>query len=300
MKEKIYFHIPGFFEFFNLNKTLVEFMKKSPEYFYDDFEIGSIYGTFPNAIWNGGRVCFGICFKQTMIDIIEYFNKNNIPLRYTFTNSLLSNEHTYDTYCNLIMKLSDNGFNQVLVNNDVLENYIRTKYPKYKIISSTTKRIVDKNKLNDEMNKDYHLVVLDYDLNKDFDYLKTIVEKDKIEILVDELCKHNCPYRKKHYEILARAQLEYSNNSGFTCDYTNVQNGNIGFEKIRNNKNFIDRNQLNQYIEMGFKNFKLVGRNTDINFVIDSYIHYFVKDEFKEKMKIEFITSLNKKNMIDI
>lgn len=300
MSNKIYFHIPGFFEFFNLNKTLIELMKTNPDYFYDDFEIGSIYGTFPNAIWNGGRVCFGICFKETMIDIIKYFNNNNIPLRYTFTNSLLNDNHVHDTYCNLIMKLSDNGFNQVLVNSDILEGYIRENYPNYKIISSTTKRIIDKDKLNSEMKKDYYLVVLDYDLNKDFEYLRSIKDKEKIEILVDELCTHNCPYRKEHYEKLAYAQLEFSNDSGFICSYSNVNNGSVGFEKIRENNNFIDRNSLEEYKNMGFINYKLVGRNTDINFVIDSYIHYFVKDEYKEKVKLQFLISLNNKNLVDI
>lgn len=300
MKQKIYFHIPGFFEFFNLNKSLIEMKKENPEYFYDDFEIGSIYGTFPNAIWNGGRVCFGICFKETMVKIIKYFNDNNIPLRYTFTNSLLTEDHVNDTYCNLIMQLSDNGINQVLVNNNTLEEYIRTKYPKYKIISSTTKRITNKKNLEKEIKKDYYLVVLDYDLNKDIEYLNSIKEKNKIEILVDELCMHNCPYRKEHYKQFSISQLEFSNQNSFVCNYSNIDNDNIDFNEISKNVNFITRDELEKYKKMGFINYKLVGRNTNINFVIDSYIHYFVKDKYKNEVKFKLLMSINNENLIDV
>ena len=70
-----------------------------------------------------------------------------------------------DTYCNLIMRLADNGMNQVLVNSPVVEQYIRDNYPSFPLISSTTKRITDTKELISELGKDYRLVVLDYDLN---------------------------------------------------------------------------------------------------------------------------------------
>ena len=79
-------------------------------------------------------------------------------MRFTWTNSLLTEEHLQDTYCNLIMRLADNGMNQVLVNTPVLEQYLRQKYPGYQYISSTTKRILDPEKLRDELKKDYFMV----------------------------------------------------------------------------------------------------------------------------------------------
>lgn len=290
MNDIIYFHIPGFFEYFSLNKKLIELMETKNECFIENYKIGSIYGSFPNAIWNGGRVCFGICFKEDIEECVRFYNEHNIPLRYTFTNSLIDVKHLNDTYCNMIMEVSNNGFNQVLVNSSILEEHIRKNYPKYKIISSTTKRVIDKNELNEELDKDYHLVVLDYDLNKDFDYLELIKQKDKIEILVDELCGDKCPYRKEHYNFYADSQLNFKKNNAFECKFLEKSINN--FDEIKNNHNFISNKEINKYIDMGFRNFKLVGRLININFVIDSYVYYLVKPEFQNQIKLELIKSI--------
>ena len=47
----------------------------------------------------------------------------------------------------------------------ILEEYIREWYPNFKITSSTCKEIKDINEVNAELEKDYHIVVLDYNLN---------------------------------------------------------------------------------------------------------------------------------------
>ena len=118
-------------------------MKDYPYAFREGYKIGSVYGTFPGAIWNGGRVVFGITGKSDMKKILDLYNSRGIPVRFTWTNCLIEEKHVQDTYCNLIMKLADNGLNQVLVNAPVLEEYIKKEYPKFPRISSTTKRIVD-------------------------------------------------------------------------------------------------------------------------------------------------------------
>jgi hypothetical protein len=59
MSDKIKFYIPDFYNLYGLNIKLLELLWEYPEYFYDNIEIGAIYGTFPGAIWNGGRVMLG-------------------------------------------------------------------------------------------------------------------------------------------------------------------------------------------------------------------------------------------------
>ena len=72
------------------------------------------------------------------------------------------------------MQAADNGMNEVLVVSSILESYIREKYPNFKINSSTCKEIRDIDNLNAELEKDYALVVLDYNLNNQFDLLEQI------------------------------------------------------------------------------------------------------------------------------
>ena len=124
-----------------MNQVIINLMKEYPEKFRDNYEIGSVYGTFPGAIWNGGRAVIGVTQKSDMEKIISTYNSFGVPVRFTWTNSLIEEKHLDDTYCNLIMSVADNGKNQVLVNKQILEDYLRKRYPDFKYISSTTKRI---------------------------------------------------------------------------------------------------------------------------------------------------------------
>ncbi|MBR6345401.1 MAG: hypothetical protein IKR70_06680, partial [Lachnospiraceae bacterium] len=56
---KIYYHLPGLFEFYELYKEFLVLYREHREYFYDWCEIGSIYGAPGDCIWGGGRVGYG-------------------------------------------------------------------------------------------------------------------------------------------------------------------------------------------------------------------------------------------------
>ena len=115
----IYWHLPGLCYFRALNQVLMNLMKDYPEHFREGYRIGSVYGTIPGAVWNGGRAVFGFVGKGDIQRVLDLYNSRGIPARFTWTNSLLEEKHLQDTYCNLIMRLGDNGLNQVLVNRDV-------------------------------------------------------------------------------------------------------------------------------------------------------------------------------------
>lgn len=42
--KKIYYHLPGLFEFYDLYSAFLPLFREHREYFYDNCEIGSIYG----------------------------------------------------------------------------------------------------------------------------------------------------------------------------------------------------------------------------------------------------------------
>lgn len=63
----IYWHLPGFAYFRYLNQVTINLMKDYPEAFRDGYKVGSVYGTFPGAIWNGGRAVFGLTSKEEML-----------------------------------------------------------------------------------------------------------------------------------------------------------------------------------------------------------------------------------------
>lgn len=284
--EKVYWHLPGFCYYRQLNYAVITLMEKYPEAFREGYRIGSVYGTFPGAIWNGGRVVMGSAGKRDIEATLNLYNSKGVPVRFTWTNSVLEEKHTYDTYCNLIMRLADNGLNQVLVNSQVLADYIRREYPRFPMISSTTKRIIEPERLFRELDEDYFLVVLDYDLNHNEEVLKRLEEQGsgKIEILVNEVCTPGCTRRTEHYEQQSRAQLEFDVKDIFPCPNANP---NKTFAECMKRPAFISNDEIGNYIERGFVNFKIAGRGMPQQYVLDAYLYYLVKEEKREFIKKE-------------
>ncbi|MCR5502824.1 MAG: hypothetical protein K6F53_07430 [Lachnospiraceae bacterium] len=291
-KQTIFWHLPGFCINFYLYQVLLRLMKTEPGKFQENYRIGSVYGTFPGAIWNGGRAVFGITSRSDMQKIIETYNREKIPVRFTWTNSLIEEKHLDDTYCNLIMETADNGMNQVLVNTKILEDYLKERYPDFLYISSTTKRLTDRELIRKELSGDYFLVVLDYDLNHDMEFLRTIRdEADKIEILVDEICFPNCPKRKEHYREESLAQLNFDKGTPFPCPNRTKT---PSFEECKKRPAFISREEIPEYAGMGFHHFKLVGRGLPQSMLIDSLLYYLVKPGCEEEIRNRIAKELDK------
>ncbi len=286
--DKIYFYLPDFYDKYHLNVIVCDLLRMYPQYFYDDIKIGAVYGCFPNSIWNGGRVVLGGASKEEIDFTVEEYNKRGIPIRYTFTNPLLEEKHLYDTYCNLCMEAANNGENEVIVNSPILEAYIRKEYPDYKVISSTTKCLTDVEQVKEEIQKEYSLVVLDNSFNN-AEKAFTLPHKEKYELVVNSYCRDACPNRKKHYEEIARAQLEFRSSAFPPCAYINQP-----IEEQMKKQGFITREQIyGKYKEAGFRHFKLDGRAFSEEKVLESYLYYLVKPEHYDVMKEAIIKTMS-------
>ena len=280
---KVTFHLPGLFVFPNLYKTLLTEYQNNKHFFKDNIEIGSIYGS-PTVIWNGGRFvdnCY-LNYEQ-LLSIKTMMECFKVPVRFTFTNCALQENHVYDTYGNLILQIFNNGNNEIICNSSILENYIRDNYKgNYKYISSTTKRLVNQDSQKEELEKDYYLVVLDYDHNKNIEYLKTISNKDKCELLANPVCKARCPFREEHYRSISEAQLEYNVGKMMQCRFS----GRDAIWQSKKESNFISIEDINDiYLPMGFHHFKLEGRKAHPLDLIEVLLYYLARDEYKDELR---------------
>lgn len=287
---KAYFHIPGIF---TSNECLVELFlelkKLFPNLFIDNVEIGSYYGS-PSAIWNGGRVDLNNILSINQIDnIYKYYKENNIPVRFTFTNPLIKEEHLKDKLCNKILNIFNDGNNEIICNSECLEDYIRNNY-NYRYISSTTKCIKDINEINKELNKDYKLVVLDYNFNNNFDFLKEIKNKDKLEILCNPVCCENCPKRSLHYNLLGQLQLYGMREEEFSCPHEKK-----AFHEAMESKLFVSKEKVNKYLKLGVSNFKLEGRTSNNFDLLEILIYYLIKPKFSIKAREMLIAELTRR-----
>ncbi len=296
----INYHIPSFTDHYSLNLLLIDYMRDNAEYFRDGVKIASVFGAFPGSLWNGGRNVPGAFNAALTKKILDDFNSRGIPLRFTFTNPVLTEKHLEDKNCNEIMKMADNGLNEVIVMSPMLEQYIRENYPNYKITSSTCKQIRDMDGVNAELEKNYSLVVLDYNWNNKFDVLEQVKDKGRCEILVNACCQPNCPRRGQHYSEIGKHQIELCNtaNSGiaiknivkdpFPCEFMN-------YDIYMSNKfsTHISPDSIeNDYLPMGFNQFKLEGRTIGDVQMLEMYIYYLVKPEYQNRARLDMLVRL--------
>lgn len=295
----IRFHLPSFTHHFSLNRLMIETLRDHPEYFADGLEIASVFGSFDGSTWNGGRGVGGDFDPKLTEFIIKTFDELKVPIRFTFTNPLITEEHLSDKNCNEILKMADNGINQVIVMSDLLENYIRTNYPNYKITSSTCKEIRDMDGVNAELEKPYNLVVLDYNWNNKFDELAKIKDKGRCEILVNALCQPNCPRRGEHYKAIGKLQIDRCNASysaiggqlkfkDFECPFMSRT-----IYDITGLPTFISPEAIQEkYLPMGFHEFKIEGRSAADIEILETYMYYFAKPGTRDKVRLEMLRKL--------
>lgn len=276
------YYIPGFYCHYNVNMGLLKLMREEPQMFYEDIRIGAVFDNFPNCIWNGGALSFGkICKANTQIKIMNDFNSLGIPLRLTMTNPIIEEKDLFDRYSNYIMENLNNGFNQVLVASPILEEYIRENYPNYLIIRSIIAANDENNIYYDDSNK-YYMSVLNRKKNNDLEFLKSIKNKNKIEILVNETCIPECEKSYEHYKSFAKLQSlkENQENIDTRCDFE--QDRKYRYKMTQSLPSYISREQIKKIYEpMGFNNFKISGRISYAPIIID-YANYFVKSEWKD------------------
>ena len=313
---RVRFHLPNFAEHFRFNLVFMAMLKNCPQYFREGVEIASFYGAFPPSIWNGGRTIGGTCDEAFIKNVIKTINSQGIPLRFTFTNPMLTEEHLHDPFCNMVMRLADNGLNEAIVNSPLLEDYIRRTYPNYKLTSSTCKRITDPNMTAKELEKDYHIVVLDYDLNNNWEVLEKLPHKEKIEILANACCDPHCKLRAEHYKLIGEQMIAYNKHlkehpdKPFDMDDYSARN--VGtvikcgcrertlFETQKLSTHVSPDDIWNKYVPMGFEQFKLEGRTASYMYLVECYMYYMVKPEFRDEARMMFYYNLEQNGIVRI
>jgi len=307
---KVRFHLPGLRYNFPLNMLLVDLMRVSPEYFREGLEIASFFGEFPTSLWNGGRFpgSHDQCDKDYIRAVIYNTNQLGIPIRFTYTSPLITEADLDDPYCNFCLEEANNGLNEVIVVSPILEEYLRKNYPKYKLTSSTCKEIKDIDKLNEEMNKDYHIVVLDYNLNNKWDILEKVEHKEKAELLANCCCVPNCPRRGEHYRFMSNQErIELKNRKlpagaqqqipTWYCEYGE----NTTIYRSQTYETHLSPDLIwNKYAPMGFNQFKLEGRTANLFLLIDTYAYYFAKPEYRDEMRFVLTTNLERHKIITV
>ena len=295
---KAWYHLPGLFEFYELYRRFLPLLRQHREYFYEWCGIGSIYGAPQNCIWGGGRIS---CADHDPDEVFALLRQYGISARLTFSNSLLTEQHLRDRTCNaLCRQLNENTDppGGVILHSDLLLKYLQASCPKLYFVSSTTKVLTEFEQLRQELDREeFRYVVPDFRLNKAFGPLVTLTsqQKAKVEFLCNECCWSGCTDRRRCYETVSRQNLG-EDCPDHRCTAPNAAEG-YRFSAAMQNPCFIGVDQIReQYLPMGFSNFKIEGRGLGSALVLEMLLYYLVKPEYQLQVREEIYLD----NMLDL
>lgn len=162
--------------------------------------------------------------------------------------------------------------------------------------------------MNDELAKDYKLVVLDYNLNNHFDELGHITDRGRCEVLINPCCVPDCPRRGEHYRFIAKQErIALANRTLpaegqkpvpiWHCEY-GEQNS---LSRHKKYKTHVSPDAIwEKYVPMGFSNFKIEGRTASLFSMVDTYCYYFARPEYHDEARLMLLANLEVNKVITV
>lgn len=203
----------------------------------------SLFDCIPGCKWSGGRYTEDY-YKPFNLDVIKEFNDLDVGIFPTFTNSFFKDIN--DPYLNEVLEvLSQCESNGVILSSSVLNEHVKNNFKRLKrscSISST-----------EHTYKDFINTLREYDFVclKQRAYTLEIPDelKEKCEVLCDNSCSSDCPYYKRHYQMVSKALLQPFKQENKTLNH-------VCFYKKKTE--IFDKTP---FVKMGFKTFKFAMRS---------------------------------------
>ena len=270
------YYCPGFVRGEKIYQKLLDLKNRCPEIFQENSNIKFIFDSFPGAIWNGGSYIPGSADIGYVCYLFDLYKHLDIPLQLTFTNPVLEQTDCYDRYCNQILSMGVDYNVEILISSPVLEQHIRTYYSNYKLNRSILMTEFDEksNEFYENLLNKYERCVLPRRFSYDLEFLNSLSDtvKSHTEILCNETCPMNCPFIYSHYEAHGYKTLHLLGD----CECKNLEN-----KLFPNSMQYvITSNNLEQYENIGFSEFKLSGR-LDEKAIVFSIVPYFIRQEYQ-------------------
>jgi hypothetical protein len=276
------FTVPDFTVGLKRNLVFAQVMQACPQFFYSDVRIQSVYGCFPGCIVNGGRAFVLQRYTPEQVEaIFQALDQFGLTARLTFTNMLVEERHLQDEYFNMILDAGARHGAGVIVYSELVNEYVKARYPQMERTLSTTREILDASELDRALGA-YDMVVLNYNLNKDYAFLDKVAHARRLEVMANELCNPHCPHRREHYLHNSADQL-----NGTLTEFRRCNLAGKNFFKLAPTSPTILTGEevrgLHERYEV--QRFKLVGRGVASDVNLESYLYYLVRPEHRDGLR---------------
>ncbi len=176
---------------------------------------------------------------------------------FTFTNYYIDKSMLDNSVGNSMIEIAseyDNSY--VILSSDILADYIRDNYTKIKLESSLLRPTYEVRDYSetpqyyDDLCKRFDKVMIRPELGQDFNFMKKIKNKNKIDILVNSNCVYKCPFSIAHYNRAVDLESEKVHENTAMC------NSRFHSKKSLSENNLLSNNDIDKLIKLGYKNFK--------------------------------------------
>lgn len=278
----MYFTLPSFFNNFYLNNFFALLLKQNKIIFKEEaMAFSEVTGNFPYCSWNGGYnnnsgvgayyADFHGCLQQILT-----------PVRLNCSNIYLEDNDFYDSMAHVILEAFQNGSHTISISNLKLMSFLQEKYPNFKFVLSRDAHLITPftpDLINTLIESEkFSLIELPASLTQDFNFLKEIERRNKLEILINPICSDKCSNLKQCQVNSHYTQISYSNKNVYkTCakcfDYLDNPNT-ISLQILKE-----------QYLTLGINHFGL----SECDYtpgeahydVLGFLVRYFIKPEYQ-------------------
>jgi hypothetical protein len=275
--------VPGFY---SSDEALLRFLWMTEASNLPSFT--EVYGTMP-CKWDGGRTIRAPLSSNPSPPNFEQYHQKGIQVCLTFNSNQLTEEDLEDEVANRLLQDADGA----IVASRLLNNYIRDKYPKISRTASTILSIIPhKNKTLDHYRKlcdEYDKVVVgtthlfnsDQQRSLDLKFIDQL-DRDKIEIMVNDNCVFDCPHRTKHHTLVARHnKMPTSESSQEVIQFFQSYCRSHLAVKGMATDLILTNSMVDTLKNMGFERFKLVGRDLPEAYLLTEMVRYIIPERLQ-------------------
>jgi collagenase-like PrtC family protease len=234
--------------------------------------VHDLYGTYDFSFTGSGRP-FLLMQKKEKSEIEDYIHRvHELGLAFTWLwNGECLGYFKFDTeqQSNALKELDwleDMGVEYLTVTDPYLANFAKTYYPKLKLKVSVISEVNSLSRALDwaDIIGSQGVLTLSIMLNRNFPLLKKIRKSVNcdIELLLNDCCLNECPFRFFHYTECSHASQKHDILEGYYNDWATIACQNqkaFNPEQIIMSK-WIRPSDIDKYMELGVDYFKISGR----------------------------------------
>ena len=218
-------------------------------------QLKRVFGFLFDSPLNGGRPR-GMCSPYPM-EVIDQLNDAGVGYSFTLTNTTVSSEYLEDTHTNEILRRYERPINGVIVANDQIAQFIREKYPRYRLRASCIYNFIKPDEINDACER-FDEVCCFPEVNDNEETLRAIKRPEKVTLFATSVCLNLCgKNRVHHYYILGQDHIAYYNHKKYGTSYNKKDFYHPKLPWCVAEKSKPKVHELDRLVDLGFSTFKI-------------------------------------------